>query len=92
MHRKKILRFGLSVAAALAVGLVGVALPAAAHDRDGNAPGPRGGWGTNWENPPGPRGGFGTSPDRVSRFHRFDRDTSFRSDDDRLTEIEPRDL
>lgn len=73
MHRKKILRFGLSVAAALAVGLVGVALPAAAHDRDGNAPGPRGGWGTNWENPPGPRGGFGTSPDRVSRFHRFHR-------------------
>lgn len=74
MHRNKILRLALSVATGLVVGLVGVALPSAAHDRDGNPPGRRGGWGTNWENPPGPRGGFGVSPDRVRGFHRFDRD------------------
>lgn len=35
------------------------------QDRDFNPPGPRGGWGTNWENPPGARGGPGASPDRV---------------------------
>ncbi len=36
-------------------------------DRDDNAPGPRGGRGTNWENPPGWRGGPGASPDRFGR-------------------------
>ena len=44
-----------------------LSLPALAHDRDGNPPGPVGGPGTNWENPPGPRGGPGASPDR----HRY---------------------
>lgn len=50
-----------AVAAALAVL---AATPAAAHDRDNNPPGWRGGPGTNWENPPGWRGGPGASPDR----------------------------
>lgn len=41
-----------------------LSFPAFAIDRDGNRPGPRGGPGTNWENPPGARGGPGASPDR----------------------------
>ena len=34
------------------------------RDRDNNPPGPRGGPGTNWENPRGPEGRQGTSPGR----------------------------
>jgi hypothetical protein len=53
-----------AVLTALAAVAFLMALPAHAHDRDGNPPGWRGGPGTNWENPPGPRGGPGASPDR----------------------------
>ncbi|MFZ5953038.1 MAG: hypothetical protein ACOYXC_20215 [Candidatus Rifleibacteriota bacterium] len=42
-------------------------------DNDDNAPGRRGGPGTNWENLPGKRGGRGTSPD-CHRPRRFDND------------------
>lgn len=36
-------------------------------DFDNNPPGPRGGRGTNWENPPRRDGGPGASPDRYGR-------------------------
>jgi len=41
-----------------------LASSAFAKDRDDNPPGPRGGPGTNWENPSGMVGGLGASPDR----------------------------
>jgi hypothetical protein len=53
---------------AIAGAMVLAVTACAPRDRDWNAPGPRGGPGTNWENPPGPRGGPGASPDRPGPY------------------------